>query len=199
MLINTCSHKPEEDADSSSAGKSMCGACTHILSFQLGLTAVALGAQHGTAHQTQSRSARLIPSRFRTPRRDQDQKIRWFIESEAYDSIDSQQVLFINRIWFANKGDSREAGGLVNQGAVVTRQLYEMIGLSRKSETGNGRMVSTWVLDEANSWVMRSRTDLMRATLLWRPCSTPGWEHHLHITKKLIKTQLTSYRYVTVF
>lgn len=91
-------HKPEEDADSGTAGECVCSACAHIHSFQLALTAVALRAQHSTAHQTQSRSARLIPSRFRTPRCHQDQQIIVFTELGAYDSVDSQQVLAINLI-----------------------------------------------------------------------------------------------------
>lgn len=53
-------HTPEENADSGSACEGVRRACAHIVALQLGLTAVALRAQHGTAHQTQRGSARLI-------------------------------------------------------------------------------------------------------------------------------------------
>lgn len=90
--------------------------------------------------------------------------------------------------------DSREAGGLVNQSTVVARQLYEMIGLSGKSRAGYGRMkqVSTWMSSAVNFKVSRCRTHLMRAELLWRPCRTPGWEHHLQSTTNSYHTIIHS-------
>lgn len=115
-------HKPEENADSGPAREGVRRARSHIVALQLGLTAVALRAQHGTAHQTQGGGARLIAAWFRTPARP---------ENDMLDSAIKQNDKS------RDGSDLREAGGLVDESAVVFWQLYQMIGLSGKPKASH--------------------------------------------------------------
>lgn len=156
-------HTPEKNADSGPACEGVRRARAHIITLQLGLTAVALRAQHGTAHQTQRGSTRLIAA--------------WFGTSVCRENDMLNSAIRQNDLNLWEWKDSREAGGLVDESAVVFWQLYQMIRLSGKPKARNSMKINE-VWNRCVSCIEHFRVKSPRQTW-WESCCCEDPAAHL--------------------